>query len=88
VTEHEGYRRTGYEPHRSHTAGTVGMEFRMGPRARPQQKEHSDLLMELGLIENSGFMSLGHGGQRLKGLKKSYRLLGALVRSWNPRSGG
>ena len=61
VTEHQGCRRTGYEPHRSPTAGTVGKELRMGPTARLQQEEHSDLLLELGLIENVGFLSLSHG---------------------------
>lgn len=71
VTEHKGCRKTGCEPHRSHTAGTVGKELRMGPRARLQQEEHSDLLLELGLTEGVGFMSLVHGGQRLQGLKKS-----------------
>lgn len=48
VTEDHGCRRTGSESHKSHTAGAVGKELRMGPRARLQQEEHSDLLMELG----------------------------------------
>lgn len=57
MTEHQGCRRIGCEPDRSHTAGTVGNDLRMGPRARFQQEEHSDLLLELGLIEDVGFMS-------------------------------
>lgn len=48
VKEDKGCRRTCPESHKSHTAGTVGKELRMGPRARLQKEEHSDLLMELG----------------------------------------
>lgn len=39
VKEDQGCRRTGSESHKSHAAGTVGKELRMGPRDRLQQEE-------------------------------------------------